>query len=146
MHLITYISRSTSPEDSIDDVLRNIVETAKIRNKARGITGVLFYVDQRFVQFIEGENEQLKILLQEIYTDSRHKDVLVIIDEPVYEREFKDWNMDYFNMDKNNSLNEANLSRFRDIYKDNFEMSSAAFIEFIKDMLSDPEMTKIMNT
>jgi len=145
MHLIVYTSRSTSDENLIDDILKDIVRTSKKKNKAREITGVLFYDNHRYLQLIEGEKEQLLILMDELYRDNRHTDINELINEPVSEREFMDWNMDYFNINKNNELSEPLLERFRDVYKNNVILNSKGFVDFMKTMLAEPELMRIMN-
>lgn len=145
MHLIVYTSKSTSDKNRIDAILQDIVQVAKKKNKERAITGVLFYDNHRYLQFIEGEKDQLLILMDELYQDDRHQDINELINEPVSERELMDWNMDYFNIDKNNELSESLLERFRDIYKSNVVLSSKGFVDFIKSMLAEPELMRIMN-
>jgi hypothetical protein len=54
MHLIVYTSTLTDP-DNINTILTDIVVQSKKNNPRLGITGLLFYHNQRFLQIIEGK-------------------------------------------------------------------------------------------
>ena len=55
MHMIAYISDFNGEDNKVERVLEEIVKVAKIENKKRYITGVLFFLDGKVLQIIEGE-------------------------------------------------------------------------------------------
>lgn len=71
----------------------NIVQTSVDNNMARGITGFLIYADNKFCQLIEGEEANLRGLLKTISADPRHKDIEILVDEPISARRFPRWRM-----------------------------------------------------
>ena len=57
MHLITYISDYKGTDATIHDDIDQITSVAKARNAKDEITGVLFYMENKFLQVIEGEEK-----------------------------------------------------------------------------------------
>jgi hypothetical protein len=53
LHEIIYLSRASEPMST--EALAALMEKSRIDNVARGITGVLIYHQQEFLQLIEGE-------------------------------------------------------------------------------------------
>ena len=62
-------------------------------NARTHVTGVLLCVGNRFMQVIEGEHAVVDVLMQRIERDPRHGELAVVLDEPVSERLFVQWNM-----------------------------------------------------
>lgn len=88
---MVYTSVATSQMDQAD--VFNIVQTSVDNNMARGVTGFLIYADNKFCQLIEGEEAELRKLLQIIGADPRHSNIDVLVDEPVSARRFPRWRM-----------------------------------------------------
>ena len=139
MHMIAYTSHYSGDINEIEKVLADIVDTAKENNPKHGITGVLFFDRDRFVQVIEGEKPELDELLSHIKADPRHDEIDVIFDVPTQKQEFADWNMDGFEIGGTSKLDEKLLENFRQIYLDNFKLSSVQIVGWIKKLIKDPE-------
>lgn len=92
IHLI-YVSEATVAFESKD--LHRLLAKARPNNDARGITGMLLYVDGFFLQVLEGNEGAVLSLYEKIGHDARHKKVSKLIAEPIEEREFEDWSMGY---------------------------------------------------
>jgi hypothetical protein len=60
-----------------------------------GITGMLLCAGRSFLQVIEGEKKNVEKLIGSIERDERHRNITVIIREPVPERSFGEWTMGY---------------------------------------------------
>ena len=135
MHLIVYTSEYVPGNDDIGDVLSDIVKTAKARNPGRGITGLLFYHNHRFIQFIEGKQHALEELMAELENDPRHCNIERIIDQSVKERGFKRWNMDTLNLSDLREIDPEELNSIRDAYKHNMLVDSEILAGFYKAML-----------
>jgi len=90
-----YASR-VAPTTMLDDVL-DICVTARRRNPAREITGVLYYNGQAFFQVLEGETAAVDALVEEIRADPRHRDFRQLLRCPVRQRLFGAWSMKYVN-------------------------------------------------
>ena len=145
MQLVVYTSVYTGKPDAIGAVLDDIRVVAKARNEARGITGVLFYENGRFLQLIEGERSMVRLLIEEINRDPRHTDITVLIDERLPTQQFSDWSMDTFDISDPNVFSREQLIRFRDMYNRNIKMDSAVFLDLLKGVLSDPSVQELMN-
>jgi CheY-like chemotaxis protein len=61
------------------------------------VTGVLVHIGNWFMQIIEGEGIALDVLMKRIQRDQRHKNLALILDEPIAARAFPHWNMGCFN-------------------------------------------------
>jgi hypothetical protein len=73
--------------------LARLLTQARRRNIELGITGILFYGNQRFLQVLEGEKEVVQTLYTSIRRDPRHQNVLTYIDNPTEQRAFPEWAM-----------------------------------------------------
>ena len=88
---IIYASSAVPGFDGAD--LIPILTASRIKNSRLSVTGMLLYTAGSFFQVLEGEDSVLSELLQTIATDSRHKNVTKIIQEPIADRDFNDWTM-----------------------------------------------------
>jgi Sensors of blue-light using FAD len=91
LHQIVYASKATHPMLPKD--LAEILITARSRNLANGITGILLFRRGHFLQVLEGPREQLNVLLDKLSRDPRHGSVRVLLDEDVSTRAFGAWSM-----------------------------------------------------
>ena len=136
MHMITYISDYKGDKAQIDKNLSDIITKAQQKNKALGVTGVLFYLNGQFLQIIEGEDETIKNLMAEITIDDRHTNVSILIDEKVEQRGFKDFNMDTFNLEKDTDFNRDKIEKLTENFKQNFIPRTDILIHFYKSLLA----------
>ena len=70
-----------------------IVAVSAVRNRARGVTGMLVTHEAWFIQTLEGARDTVVGLYEKIATDPRHEDVRLVSLEPVAERAFGAWGM-----------------------------------------------------
>jgi hypothetical protein len=93
---LIYISTATqklTPED-----LKKILEDARPANQAKNITGMLLYRDGLFIQVLEGEPNMIETLYANIKKDTRHRNVHIVSEENIAEREFSEWTMGFRNV------------------------------------------------
>lgn len=88
-----YISEAT--DDFKKEMLSDILETARKFNKEKGITGLLLYTNETFIQNLEGSKEDVMNLYLKIKQDKRHCSVFEIYSEELEERNFENWSMGY---------------------------------------------------
>ena len=88
-----YSSAATAAFKEYD--IAPFLDQVRAANAARGVTGMLLYVEGSFFQILEGPQGTVEELLRKIETDPRHKRVTVIGREPILERSFGDWTMGY---------------------------------------------------
>jgi len=96
-----YASRAAAPLDSAR--VEAIVEQSHRNNPPRGITGLLCFVDDVFVQVLEGGRAEVADLFNIIILDDRHHSVRILNYVEIPERRFGHWNMGQVNMARVNT-------------------------------------------
>lgn len=98
---LLYASRAAQPvtHDSIEAIL---VE-CRAHNPALGITGILCWGGDIFMQVLEGGREAVSAKYNEIVRDPRHRDVVLLDYEEIAERRFAGWTMGQVNLAKINA-------------------------------------------
>ena len=92
-HCIVYFSNSVKPLGEND--LLTILTDSRRNNRAARVTGILLYVHGRIIQVLEGEKDTIETLYQRIRADKRHTNVTRVLDRPISQRLFSDWEMGY---------------------------------------------------
>lgn len=90
---LTYLSRAISPQGT--EQLQALLDVSRARNVEAGVTGMLLYADEKFIQTLEGEAEAVDSTMSRILADPRHCDVDVTLVETLAERNFADWSMGF---------------------------------------------------
>lgn len=90
---ICYMSRAGSPGGYGDTAA--ILDISRGRNAADGITGLLLYDGERFLQAIEGPDDATAACYGRIHNDPRHYGLRLLSQEEIVEREFGEWSMAY---------------------------------------------------
>ena len=97
MRRIIYCSQAThdfSPEELVD-----LLETARVRNEQAGLSGMLLYCSQSFLQVLEGEPAALAETYGRILADPRHTNLRKLMDAEVPAPLFPDWTMGFEHVD-----------------------------------------------
>ncbi len=93
---LTYIS---SARRSMNDVqLTELLTTSRANNAELSITGLLLYVNEAFIQTLEGDSVAVHEVMRRIAADPRHFDVDVTLEEEIDARSFTDWSMGFRNL------------------------------------------------
>jgi hypothetical protein len=128
---LMYASRAvaTLNHDDLISVLRQSVAN----NPRVGVTGVLCYSGEIFLQVLEGGRLQVSALYSRITQDRRHRDVVLLSYEEIEERCFGGWAMGQVNMAR---LNPALLLKYSeaavlDPYAVSGKVSMALFNELV---------------
>jgi hypothetical protein len=135
MHIIAYTSECQSIDDDIDSILSDIVKISKKNNEKTGLTGVLFLHNHTFLQIIEGAHDALESLMTRLQMDTRHKNIVRIIDEEIPGRSFGSWSMDSFNLSDNECIDLKELTTIVGVGKRGLKINNEALIKFYKTML-----------
>ena len=75
--------------------LQSVLEAARRHNVKKGISGLLAFNGDYFLQVLEGGREAVNRLYQSIACDGRHEDILLLQLSEVSERMFPRWSMAY---------------------------------------------------
>ncbi len=95
MHRLLYTSEATFPHsgEAAHEIVEGIAHAAAARNARNGITGALIFVDNQFIQVLEGHEAQLEETFESICCDLRHENVRLIDLFAIQSRMFGDWKM-----------------------------------------------------
>ncbi len=132
-----YASRARQP--LLPAVTDAILEQSRRNNPARGITGLLCFVDDIFVQVLEGGRDPVCDLFANIVRDERHGGVRILAYEEISERRFGHWNMGQVNIAK---VNTALLLKYsaRPVL-DPFASSGAATLALLHELVETAQIT-----
>lgn len=97
---LLYASRAAKPTTAL--VVDSILTQSRKNNPAQGITGILCYSDDLFVQVLEGGRDAVCELYNAIVRDDRHLSVRLLSYEEISERRFCGWTMGQVNIAKVN--------------------------------------------
>jgi hypothetical protein len=93
---LLYASRPASPLTA--SIIDTILAQSQDGNQAKGITGILCYSDELFLQALEGGRDEVCELFNAIVRDDRHKHVRILSYEEIPERRFGGWTMGQVNI------------------------------------------------
>jgi hypothetical protein len=106
---LLYVSRAM--QALTPGLLDGILDQSRTKNPKVGITGLLCFRDDIFVQVIEGGRDAVNDLYNAIVRDPRHKDVRLLSFEDIAERRFSNWVMGKVNID---TINPGLLLKYSD--------------------------------
>ncbi len=104
---LIYTSRMTTPMSMTDIV--DLLDTARTNNTRNGVTGMLTFSSDRFLQAIEGPPAAVNELYEKILRDPRHDHVQLLGYHAVPHRRFSNWSMGFFAYGVDGSLARAGL-------------------------------------
>ncbi|TBW56901.1 blue light sensor protein [Marinobacter halodurans] len=115
---LAYASRAnfkSSPDNKgVEPHVARILMSSRRNNPKQGVVGGLYFGDGFFFQCLEGESEAVHDLFNQLRDDERHRDVTLLLEEPIHHRSFTDWSMKYvpIESDVNALLKDAGMERF----------------------------------
>jgi len=95
--LVRLLYASRAAEALTPDIVDGILASSRKGNPALGITGLLCYSGDTFIQVIEGGRDTVSQLYSRITRDERHRDVVLLKYEEITERRFAGWTMGHLN-------------------------------------------------
>jgi hypothetical protein len=90
---IAYVSAAVM--EMTDDDIAAILTQARTNNERCELTGALLYRAGRFIQILEGPDEQVFARFKVIAADPRHRSIHIVSQEPIEERLFPEWTMGF---------------------------------------------------
>lgn len=127
---LTYASRTSANVDEAE--LKAILSKAQKNNALMGITGMLFFNKQYFLQSIEGPRTYINQLLMKLMADNRHYDLQILESIDIETRIWPQWAMNYATPSKSNTaiyLKYSNTTSFNP-----FLLSASAATNFLNEM------------
>jgi hypothetical protein len=127
-----YASRSTKPLTA--DVLDSILRQSWENNPRLGITGMLCFTHDVFVQVLEGGRDEVCELYNSIVRDDRHVHVRLLAYEEIAERRFGNWTMGKVNIEH---VNPAQLLKYAEKPEFNpFATSGRATLALLDELVA----------
>jgi len=80
-HIINYVS--TASAHLSQKGIQDLIEEIKKNNTLYNITGIFIHADGNFFQVLEGETQIVKALFNTIMKDTRHYNVIKLLDEKI---------------------------------------------------------------
>ncbi len=96
-------------------VLDQILAAARSNNARRGITGILLFRENRFYQYLEGPEHEVRRLYAHIAEDPRHHRLRILMQEPVPQRRYAEWSMGYEPLRPSTAVPPGFRSTFADL-------------------------------
>jgi hypothetical protein len=90
---IAYVSAATTT--MTDEQIADILVQARRNNTRLDLTGALLYRQGRFIQILEGPDEEVIDRFAVIAADPRHRSVQKISEESIAARQFPEWTMGF---------------------------------------------------
>lgn len=120
-HLI-YLSIATV--EMAEPQLLELLEVSRENNSRDEITGLLLYKDGRFMQLLEGPEKEVCATYSRIVRDLRHRDVTILLEGPIAERDFSEWSMGFRAIDDTTARDTPGYSDFLEVKFSVFEFAS----------------------
>lgn len=90
---IVYISSAVAPWST--EQLLDLLQQCLKNNSARGVTGMLLYGEDTFLQALEGDDAVIDALIEKIARDPRHAKIQLLHRRPIERRQYADWSMGF---------------------------------------------------
>lgn len=129
---LLYVSRADANIGASD--ADRIIARSQNYNPDHGITGVLCYAGDLYMQVLEGGRDEVNALYGQIIRDDRHSNVTLLDYAEIEERQFVGWTMGKVNLDKVNPALLLKYSEKRDF--DPYGSSGGACLALLAELLS----------
>ena len=86
---------STPTGQMLREDLLSILSTARRINQDQGVTGLLLFDGDSFLQVLEGDEDKVREIYGHIAKDTRHRDLDVLFEDHVAAPEFEQWSMGF---------------------------------------------------
>ncbi len=97
--MVAYVSKlvvnDINNQNEIELILQDIIEVCNRNNKRRDVTGMLYYGEGCFLQYLEGQKKDVIVTLQRIKNDHRHSEFSIMMHEETARRIFAEWSMKF---------------------------------------------------
>ena len=129
---LLYASRATGP--LLPELVDAILEQSRAHNVPQGITGMLCYSSDLFIQVLEGSRRNVSELYNRIVSDARHTEVHLLSFEEIPERRFANWTMGQVNLAR---VNPSLLLKYSEKPAiDPFECSGRATFALLDELIA----------
>lgn len=129
---LLYASRPATPLSAA--ILDEILAQSRTNNPQQGITGILCFSDNIFIQVLEGGRDEVCETYNKIVRDNRHREVRILTYDEISERRFGGWTMGQVNIAK---VNPALLLKYSEKPSlDPFSCSGLASMSLLEELIA----------
>jgi hypothetical protein len=96
------------------DRLLTLLQQCLANNEASGVTGMLLYGNDTFLQVIEGEESGIDGLVEKIRKDPRHSKIQFLYRKPIDQRQYADWSMGFKRVRESQLRDVEGLADFKE--------------------------------
>lgn len=116
--------------------LKDIMEKSEKNNLPVGISGMLCYGNNKFLQILEGERQAVSETYEKILKDERHENSQLIEFVEIESRLFTNWSMKVVQLGEQfpEKIKELSLKYSTDPELDPTQMTSHQCLEFMKEL------------
>ncbi|MFB9055745.1 BLUF domain-containing protein [Mariniflexile ostreae] len=93
MYQLTYYSKANQNISQKD--ISDILNISTKSNQSQGLTGCLVFIENTFIQILEGDKFKIETLYKTLLADKRHTDLVLISKGYSSKRFFPEWGMAY---------------------------------------------------
>nr|WP_283769998.1 BLUF domain-containing protein [Mucilaginibacter sp. Bleaf8] len=140
---VIYISKAVKLMSESE--LQQLLNESRSWNESHELTGMLLYIEGRFLlnlegrfmQVLEGPEEEVKSTFNKIKTDSRHHQLIVFKHQPITKRNFTTWTMGFKSIELDEYQNTPGFFELDDDFlnSNDFQESGTA-LTFLKTFYS----------
>jgi hypothetical protein len=112
----------------------SLFDTCKKNNYSLNIKGLLYRSNSYYFQIIEGKTEDINFIFSKIKSDNRHKDLTILINQPISEFTFNTFATGYNKVEDLDTL--FGLQEYHDYIETHNIESKAIFLEIISNLFS----------
>jgi hypothetical protein len=132
--LIRLLYASRAKVEANVSSMPTILQQSRKNNPEQGITGILCYSGDIYLQVLEGGRANVNNLYNKISKDPRHADVMVLDYEEVSERGFASWTMGQVDLAK---VNPSLLLKYSEKpVLDPYAVSGKASMALLKELIA----------
>ncbi|MCB0461616.1 MAG: BLUF domain-containing protein [Flavobacteriaceae bacterium] len=113
-HTLCYVSSAKSSLTDLD--IDHLFRVNKRNNTKYGISGILVYNYGNFLQILEGDKQTIYFLFEKISQDSRHNNIIKLIDASTDEHIFEGYDSGFVIVENSKKLNQ--LKKYLDWVKE----------------------------
>ncbi len=137
--LVRLMYASRANEAVRPEVLNAIMKKSTQNNPGVGVTGVLCFSGEIFLQVLEGGRAAVNKLYNRIAQDPRHRDVMLLSYDEIAERSFAGWSMGQVNIAR---LNPALLLKYSEgALLDPFAVSGTVSMALLNELVATASVT-----
>ncbi len=136
--LVRLLYASRAAQAVTQATIDSIMQQSREHNPAHGITGILCYGGDVYMQVLEGGRIPVNALYNRIVADARHEQVVLLHYEEVAERRFAGWTMGQVNLAK---VNPSTLLKYLEKPElDPFVVSGKASMALLEELIATAQI------